>query len=322
MFGNLYFENSLINFLHITQNSKISMILLNCSGSMINEIGNFIKRDDSKLDYLSYIPTSKLNPKEATFDLFNQEKGRVPIKIGRFVNKFLSKNAILEFNITDKDIESFVNLYKSYFTPDKENLKIVQGDYIYKYYNEENYSTTFGLKSGTLWNSCMRQSNRNPFMKLYVENPDICKMLVFLTNDGKVRARAILWEKADHNGEEFKVMDRIYSIYDHDVYLFKSWAKENGYICKLQQSANTETLFELNGSPLPINLKIKLDKFNFDYYPYLDTFKYFDILNGVLYNTDTINSQFKLVQSDGSLEKERSVDEDEYYDLDYDEDDF
>ena len=320
MFGNLYFDNSIINFLNITQNSKISMILLNSGGSMINEIGNFIKRDESKLDYLSYIPKSKLG--EFSFDYFRVDKGRVPIKIGRFVNKFLSKTAISEFGITNKDIESFVNLYKSYFTPDKDNLKIVQGEDIYKYYNEENYSTTFGLKSGSLWNSCMRQSSRNQFMKLYVDNPDICKMLVFLNGDGKVRSRAILWEEADNNGESFKVMDRIYSIYDHDVYLFKSWAKENGYICKLHQSANTETFFELNGSPIPLNLKIKLNNFNLPYYPYLDTFKYFDFTNGVLYNYDNFNSQFKLVQSDGSLEKEREYeDEDEYLEYD-DEDDY
>jgi hypothetical protein len=315
MFGNLYFDRYLNEFLNITQNSKISMILLNCSGStMINEIGNFIKRDNNKIDYLSYIPNKKID-NNSNLNYFDQEKGRVSIKIGRFVNKFLTKLAISEFNINSKDIEDFVNLYKSYFTPDKNNLKIVSGEEIYKYYNEENYSTTFGLKSGSLWNSCMRQNNRNKFMQIYVDNSNICKMLVFLTDDGKVRARAILWDFLDELGRSHKIMDRIYSIYDHDVYLFKSWAKENGYICKLQQSANTELLFESNGSPISLEFKIKLDKFIFNYYPYLDTFKYFDIINGILYNYQSFNTQFKLVQSDGSLQKER-VNEDDYLEED------
>ena len=310
MFGKLYFDNSLNNFLNITQNSKISMILMNSSGSMINEVGNFIKRDDNSIDYVTYVPVSKIS-KELNF---NQDKGRIPIKIGRFAKKFLSKSAISEFNIKSKDIEDFVNLYKSYFTPNKEKLIVVQGDDIFKYYNEENYATTLGLKTGSLWNSCMRQKERNMFMMLYSKNPDICKMLIFLSDDGKLRARAILWEKVYNNGEILKVMDRIYSIYEHDVYLFKSWAKENGYISKLQQSANTESLFDINGTANGLKLNIKLDNFNFDYYPYLDTFKYFDIFNGVLYNYDNNNAQFKLVQSNGSLEKERPIE-------DYDEDD-
>jgi hypothetical protein len=312
MFGNLYFENSIINFLHVTSNSKVSMILLNSSGSLINEVGNFIKLHDSKLGYLTYLPKSKI--KDFSLDYFKEDKGRVPIKVGRFVNKFLSKQAFDEINITDSDVETFVNLFKSYFTPDKRNLKIVEGLDIFKYYNVENYATTFGLRSGSLWNSCMRQTDRNKFMQLYVDNSDICKMLVFLDDEGKVRSRALLWEMVNKDGECIKVMDRIYSIYDHDIYLFKSWAKENGYACKLQQSANTEQLFEFDGGPVNLKLHIKLTKSNFNYYPYLDTFKYFDIEEGTLYNYEKSFTNFKLVQSNGMLEREEREVYDEYED--------
>jgi hypothetical protein len=302
MFGRLYFDRELINFLHITSNSKISMIFLNASGSLINEEGNFIKIDKSGIDLLSYYPISKIDT-DKSLDYFKEKKNRVSIKIGRFVRKFLSEQSFRDFGISNKDIESFVNLYKSYFTPDKNNLIIVEGEDIKKWYSENNYATTCGLRTGTLWNSCMRQAERNKFMELYSVNTDICRMLIFLTDDGKLRSRALLWDEViDNNGVKYKFMDRIYSIYDHDVYLFKSWAKENGYITKLEQSAKNELLFDINGTSQDLRLKIKLTNFNLDYYPYLDTFKFFDPINGELFNYPTMKTYHKLVQSNGMLD--------------------
>jgi hypothetical protein len=323
MFGRLYFDRELINFLNITSNSKISMIFLNASGSaLINEEGNFIKRDKNDIDLLSYYPISKINS-DKTLDYFKEKKNRVSIKIGRFVRKFLSEQSFRDFNISDKDIESFVNLFKSYFTPDKNNLIIVEGDEIKKWYSEENYATTCGLRTGSLWNSCMRQVERNKFMELYSVNSNLCKMLIFLTDEGKLRSRALLWEDVvdTSSGFSYKVMDRIYSIYDHDVYLFKSWAKENGYITKLEQSAKTELFFDNNGTTQDLRLKIKLDKHNLVYYPYLDTFKFFDPINGELLNYSTMRTHYKLVQSNGMLEPPpRNEEDDEFEDIGWEDD--
>jgi hypothetical protein len=323
MFGRLYFDRELINFLNITSNSKISMIFLNASGSaLINEEGNFIKRDKNDIDLLSYYPISKINS-DKTLDYFKEKKNRVSIKIGRFVRKFLSEQSFRDFNISDKDIESFVNLFKSYFTPDKNNLLIVEGDEIKKWYSEENYATTCGLRTGSLWNSCMRQVERNKFMELYSVNSNLCKMLIFLTDEGKLRSRALLWEDVvdTSSGFSYKVMDRIYSIYDHDVYLFKSWAKENGYITKLEQSAKTELFFDNNGTTQDLRLKIKLDKHNLVYYPYLDTFKFFDPINGELLNYSTMRTHYKLVQSNGMLEPPpRNEEDDEFEDIGWEDD--
>jgi len=323
MFGRLYFDRELINFLNITSNSKISMIFLNASGSaLINEEGNFIKRDKNDIDLLSYYPISKINS-DKTLDYFKEKKNRVSIKIGRFVRKFLSEQSFRDFNISDKDIESFVNLFKSYFTPDKNNLLIVESDEIKKWYSEENYATTCGLRTGSLWNSCMRQVERNKFMELYSVNSNLCKMLIFLTDEGKLRSRALLWEDVvdTSSGFSYKVMDRIYSIYDHDVYLFKSWAKENGYITKLEQSAKTELFFDNNGTTQDLRLKIKLDKHNLIYYPYLDTFKFFDPINGELLNYSTMRTHYKLVQSNGMLEPPpRNEEDDEFEDIGWEDD--
>ncbi len=297
------------------------MVLSNASGSMINEIGNFFGRDKEEIDSITYIPKGKYDDKSEIYALFEQQKGRVKIKIGRFIRKFISQQTISELGISDKDIEEFVNIFKSYFTPSKNNLTVVEGSDIPKWYLEDNYSKTLGMRTGSLWNSCMRQVERNKFMSLYEKNPDKVKMLIFLTEDGKLRSRALLWQDVkDDNGVTYKVMDRIYSIYDHDVFLFKSWAKENGYITKLEQSAKCENLFDINGFPVNIKCFVNLSIHDMRYYPYLDTFKYYDPRTGQFSNSTYFKHIYKLVQSSGGLEpqiREEYIEEDEEF---YDED--
>ena len=297
------------------------MVLSNASGSMINEVGNFFGRDKEEIDSITYIPKGKYDDKSEIYALFEQQKGRVKIKIGRFIRKFISQQTISELGISDKDIEEFVNIFKSYFTPSKNNLTVVEGSDIPKWYLEDNYSKTLGMRTGSLWNSCMRQVERNKFMSLYEKNPDKVKMLIFLTEDGKLRSRALLWQDVkDDNGVTYKVMDRIYSIYDHDVFLFKSWAKENGYITKLEQSAKCENLFDINGFPVNIKCFVNLSIHDMRYYPYLDTFKYYDPRTGQFSNSTYFKHIYKLVQSSGGLEpqiREEYIEEDEEF---YDED--
>jgi len=326
MFGRLFFDNELTSFLQISSNNKISMIMLNGSQGAISEIGNFIRRDRNEIDIVSYIPISKISYDPQKFgwgevdNYLSQSNNRTKIKIGRFLRKFISDQSIVDFSISDKDIEDFVNLFKSYFTPDKNKLQVIDGDEILKWYLEDNYATTCGNRSGGLWKSCMRQKERNKFMVLYTKNISLCKLLIFLTDDGQLRARALLWENVvDKDGNSYKVMDRIYSIYDHDIFLFKSWAKENGYITKLEQSAKAEQLFEVDGKGTKLKLKIKLNNWQLNDYPYLDTFKYFDLYNGWLSNTESFVHQYKLVQCDGSVEREECINDDyneEYNDYD------
>lgn len=309
MFGRLFFDNQLFDFLNLTANTKVSWLLLNATGRHINEEGNYIRI--SKVEgNLCYMP--KLKIKDDTN--FSTEKGRVSIKIGRFITKFITKESMIEFGITSSDIESFVNLFKSYFTPDKNNLKVIEGEEILKWYLEDNYAFSNGNRHGSLWNSCMRQAERNSFMKLYSKNPDSVKMLIFLTEEGKLRTRALLWQNVeDLKGNNHKAMDRIYSIYEHDVYLFKSWAKENGYISKLEQSSKCENLFDLQGIPAKIDCFINLKNHDLVSYPYLDTFKYYNPVTGQFSNSPNFTHMYKLVQSSGCVEPRREAEYEENF---------
>ena len=309
----LIFNDEMFNFLQFAQkDSIIAAVLLQGDTSHINDEGNYIKRVDNEIDVVSFLPKSKYEKVEN-----NWENGRVKIKIGRFVRKFLTEFSFKNFKVTDTLIEKFVNLYKSYFSRDTSKLKIFEGEEILKYYLEDNYHTLNGSRFGTLWNSCMRQRERNKFMKLYAKNSDKVKLLVFFSDDDKVRARALLWEGVkDHKDstKEYKFMDRIYYVYDHDINFFKDWAKENGYISKWEQSAKTELLFDIDGEVKRLQLYVNLDDSGLSYYPYLDTFKNFYVSRNRFSNSQNYNFDYVLVQSNGKVEREPEPDE--YYDED------
>lgn len=317
MFNTLIFDNEMSDFISSCSDMKIADILLDGSqeNGLINIEGNFIKREDGpdELDVLSYLPKNKF----VGSDKYPFEKGigRTKIKIGRFLRKFLSEKSISSFEIKDKDIEEFVNFYKSYFNSSTNDIKIIEGKDILNLYLEENYYKPNNQKKGSLWNSCMRYRERNKFMTLYSKNSNI-KMAVLFEN-GLVRTRALLWDNVeDWDGNNYKIMDRIYSVYDHDFLLFKKWASENKYLPKYQQNAKSARTFDVGGFPVNKDLTVKLENYHFSYYPYLDTFKFFNYYKGTFSNSDNFCFDYILTQSNGELEPEPEPEDDQFYDDD------
>lgn len=318
MFDKLNFDIKFLKFLENTRSiCRISELMRYDNGSFLKNIGSYIKIENDEIDVVSYIPKSKLIFTKSGFD---DEKNRVKIKIGRFVNKIFKKEIFENHFIQLKDVESFVNIFKSYLSIDPNSFKIVSGDEIYKWYLQNNYYSPNGYACGSLWNSCMRHFERNRFMLLYAINPDKVKMLINV-EDGKLRSRALLWEECtNRNGETFKVMDRIYYTYDHEVEAFKKWAIDNGYCHKLDQSSRSERLFFNGTSIVKMDLTVKLDNHKIDYYPYLDTFKFYNPKTGNFSNSDNFNFQYVLVQSNGDVvpppREEPVVDEDDFMEVD------
>ena len=305
MFQNLNFDNELWEFITSTTGmSRISDILRHNDIALFKLEGDYIKVDE--IDTISFVPKSKLN----ICNGFSEEKFRTKIKVGRFVKKFFKKETLQMFYINDSQIEEFVNLFKSYFDNDITKYQVVSGRDIKKWYHVDNYFAPNGCRAGTLWNSCMRYPEKNSYMNIYAENSDVVKMLVNIDENGSVKSRALLWESAkDELGNTYKVMDRIYSVYDHEVTTFKKWATDNGYIYKYEQSAKSERLFVTPDGVKELFLKIKLDNWKLRKYPYIDTFKYLNFDDGILSNNDRFRYDFILVQNDGELERIR---EEEY----------
>jgi len=190
---------------------------------------------------------------------------------GRWVRHYLKDVLNLTFN--DKDVEELVNDYKSIYDiifSNNYEFKLVKGEEIRENYLVKNYL----LESGQLGNSCMRYEKCQKYLNIYIENPNVCSLLVMKSGD-KVKGRALVWKLED--GKTF--MDRVYTIYDSDVKLFENWASTNN--------------IDLSRSSFTSNISVKLEKSNFDFYPYMDTLKYLNrdentLSNTVLYDEKSI----------------------------------
>ncbi len=310
---NLVVDKQFFEFLVNTNNIICSIIL---NGETEKGI-NFIKSLDS--EFISYLQDEK---KKDDVDPFTQSN-RVRIRIGRLVSKLIPNKYINDLRISNSQIESFVNHYKSWFDTSSYQYKIVEGHEIKKWYLDDNYFILNGEQSGTLWKSCMRYEERQSFLELYCKNK--VKMLILtvkVDDEEKLRARALLWDNVEVISSQedlpsnIKVMDRIYSVFESDVVSFKKWASENGYICKWEQNAKSHQFFDIKHNPVKIKCQIKLDDYRLESYPYLDTFPFFDIDNGVISNNEYNNRwKYKLVQANGSLFPEEIdivVDDDDF----------
>jgi hypothetical protein len=214
---------------------------------------------------------------------------RNPIKIGRLLRALLRSGKI---SATDKEVEEFVNSYKSSIDILNDaflKFDIVEGEKISELYSYVNYNSM----EGTLGNSCMADVS-DYYFYMYVKNPDVCKLVVLYDDNGvvsksgenikytssKIKGRALLW--TTRVGGIF--MDRIYTNNDSDVDLFKKFADKNGWWHKKSQNSDNE-FYVQRGTEIkePIYI-VDLQKWN-DNYPYLDSLQYINSGTGELSNS-------------------------------------
>ena len=199
---------------------------------------------------------------------------RNSIKVGRLVRLILTTAGI---KFVSKDIEDFVNLYKSSydFSTNKDiQFNIVSGDKIAFWYNGDNYIGG----GGQLSNSCMANKPKE-FFNIYSKN-SCCSMVILYSDDGilkqgsyesdRIKGRALLWD-VKYNGRMVKFLDRIYCNSDSDIELFKTYAKNKGWYRKVEQTMYPEACVTLDGNEIDDRFEVELDTVDMDYFPYMDT---------------------------------------------------
>lgn len=201
-------------------------------------------------------------------------------KIGKLVTQIFPKK------YTDKEVEEFVNLFKKVDSID--NFEIVYGEDIIKWYLVENYVS----ESGELGNSCMRYKRCSSYLKIYSENPEVCRMLILKNDEGdKILGRALIWRINTIFGKDSEAknveyfLDRIYATNDATKLLFQNYADKNGWLKRTTSRYNDCKDFTLGDVDYhDVTIEIELDKSKFDRYPYMDTFKRLIKERGVLIN--------------------------------------
>ncbi len=224
------------------------------------------------------------------------------ISVGRFTRAILKK---VDFEFKDAEIEEFVYKYKAEIEKIKNVLdlrfKVVKGQDIRTYYHRSKYES----ESGSLGNSCMRYDKCQKYFDIYTKNSQV-KLLLFMSEkeEDQICGRAILWEMEPYEVST-KVMDRIYSIRNADEELFKQWAIKNGYWYKEEQSFSeySNFLFQKEDGTIEKRSRefsVKLDNGGeYSYYPYMDSFKYYEPSTGTLYNSSDFGYSYELTDTDG-----------------------
>lgn len=244
-------------------------------------------------------------------------RGRV--KMGRVIKKMLPE-------IPDRELEVLVNSLKSE-TAGYE-IKLVKGDDIAKYYRKESCDPKL-LSYGTLQSSCMmdKQSDKPHIFDIYTKNPESCQLAIMLNSNGQLVARALVWkideiicsqekdqlhysdlnldwetfrqEPFDNELSKAKtknlfVMDRVYFTKDWMENAFYKWANEKGFMMKTRDGVSYKGEYFF-----PV-LNIKVNKLGYRQFPYLDTFKFYKVQDGILSNR-RLNSDrgFELTSTQG-----------------------
>ena len=200
-----------------------------------------------------------------------QTKSRNITSLGRLVNKFLPGK------FTDKERDDFVNLFKANLQSNI-NFEIVSGGDIKFWYLETNYYDD----DGELGSSCMRYSRCQNYLKIYTENPNVCQMLIYKEGE-KIKGRALIWKIEGFDKSEY-FMDRIYTTEPAIKKKFEEWCDKKGYLRKYASSADMIAHFIWKGTDYELDIQVKLEKFKFEKYPYMDTFKRLRLKDGTLHN--------------------------------------
>ena len=215
------------------------------------------------------------------------------------------------------DIESFVNLYKAEREKNEnyDRFSIVTGEEIVYWYNYKNY-TRFVHEDTPLGKSCLRYEESARFLEMYLKNSDKVSMLILKDDEGKLRGRSIVWTLDLPEGRTY--MDRIYTVNDFDVELFKDYARRNGWLHKERQTFGwNNTIVDTQNNnlykPKDLRLQVALTNKKIKYYPYLDTLSVYNKKAGVLNNNGEllrVEGHLHLIDYQGSYVDE--VDHREY----------
>ena len=268
--------------------------------------GDYVREEDSEGNYtggyFDIVPMSKNSSLPDIFhlpDLHDEpfkskdhpvwNKNRVPMKIGRFINRVFPKEfpanktrAELSADVKAEDVESFTNMFIATVAKHSKQFEVVSGDQIQHYYNCDNYFKT----TGTLGGSCMSSGSKGSFFDIYTKNADKVSMLVLYPEDvkDKIIGRALIWKLDEPDGRFY--MERVYTADDSDEYMFINYAKEKGYLYKSNQTYgyNYDIVDPKSNTTKKVRMAVTLKPVDHEYYPYTDTMQLYDPETGLITN--------------------------------------
>lgn len=227
---------------HAAESQRLAALL--CDSYVARSIvvateANYLDGEESGM--LSYITPKRIDAAYDRGDGLMSSSLRQSASVGKVLRKVVVSSAFAEgpeiagrngmphrlAPITDAEVEQLTLVIQANYTPIAPF--IVTGEAIRYWYAEPNYTTT---EVTTLHNSCMRYSSNWNETRFFAQNPRVCGMLCLLGTDGKVAARALLW-----NGKDDVFMDRVYGS-DRNQKAFRRFADKRGWRYRVSDSTD------------------------------------------------------------------------------------
>jgi len=290
-----------------SQVKDIARIIYHQNGGRIKDDITFVDISVDKSDYITHLKNNNLKkiqnlvemdpnfstetyiPTDVVDYMWSQDqagngqgpwdsKSRLELRLSRLVNKIIEDD---RFSTRDK--ENFVNEMRAVIESSKSEFRIVEGEEIRKFYREKVHS----VQTGSLKSSCMRYDKCSEYLDIYVNNPEICKMVILVNGEGKIDGRALIWKLHSSTTEIKMFMDRIYSIDPSRIEpMFNAWAREMGYSHKQENNfRNLRGVVLPDGKVVKANMTVKCEG-TYKKFPYIDTFRMYDPKTGILENSD------------------------------------
>lgn len=254
-------------------NSPISKALLDAKGHLSFDI-SYLDCVSDKEDKISFLPANRYdNVYDGSLSSLYTGKGRQEMSVGKIVNKLFPDK------FKQIEIEQFVNDFKTEMKKSSSSFKLVSGEELRYWYLDDNYENK---KQGDINSSCMKEAKSQPFLDIYVNNPEKCKLLILMSDKvpDKIKGRALVW--AGLRKPENKIyMDRIYTINDSDKGLYIDYAKANNWLYKSKQVMHDASYID-NGKVVTSSVSIALNPAMYKFYPSLDTLPYYTPSTGRL----------------------------------------
>lgn len=303
----------------LSSTSVVARHLLSVT-SVTKSFADYVSTRGAMMSFLPHGREHKVNPETNKW----MRDGRQEMKPAKLARKLLKQSLIDAYPITDEHFEKFGNSVRAYlgivgdeFGEGKNiMLEVVKGEAIREAYHGKNYSHVLG-DSTNLHGSCMRGNDSQKYFGIYVENEDVCSMLLAKDTEGKILGRALLWNFRD--GE--KGMDTIYGA-DVIASVLKEWAIENGYWYKSHQSCHHHIFngfgFDEYGSE---KLKamgkytriVDIKNHEFEYYPFVDTLYNLNLIDGKYCLSNEYNAREKTLRNTNGYYEEYDEDDDDDY---------
>jgi len=266
--------------------SIIAQLILN---DCVSDRINYIDLDVEEKLMLSYLPMRSATGTASLEPWTDPRRQRA--SIGKVVHTLIARE--YRSYVTDAEVERFVKLlYASPFVMPNEllNFHIVDGPDIAFWYHEDQYAP----RQGSLSASCMRYSRCQPFFRLYTDNPEVVRLLILTDSHDRLFGRALIWETSHGT-----FMDRVYGRATIQQ-RFIAFARTRDWAYRASENARDRTTWVVNRERTTIKAHVKLRRWRFSTYPFLDTFAYMGD-DGFLFNFPSSHASYRLTSVEGEL---------------------